>query len=111
MNFNGIWGGLSMSYTITPERAIEILDPEHREHYKSISPVNEACKIGMKAIKRSMVSERINYTADWYSKRNNYGELVYDTALCPECNWCFDMDDADWGAHYCPHCGQKLEWK
>ena len=37
---------------MTDERAMEILDPNHREHYESIEPVNEACRIGMKAIKR-----------------------------------------------------------
>lgn len=37
---------------MTDERAIEILDPEHREHYESIEPVEEACRIGMNAIKR-----------------------------------------------------------
>lgn len=26
------------------DRAIEILNPEHREHYESIDPVNEACR-------------------------------------------------------------------
>lgn len=36
---------------MTNERAIEILDPEHREHYDSIETVNEACRIGMRAIK------------------------------------------------------------
>lgn len=37
---------------MTDERAIEILDPEHREHYESIEPVNEACRIGMEAIRK-----------------------------------------------------------
>lgn len=37
---------------MTNERAIEILDPEHREHYESIEPINEACRIGIAAIKR-----------------------------------------------------------
>lgn len=37
---------------MTDERAMEILDPEHREHYESIEPVEEACCIGIKAIKR-----------------------------------------------------------
>lgn len=37
---------------MTDERAIEILDPKHREHYESIEPVEEACRIGIKAIKR-----------------------------------------------------------
>lgn len=30
---------------MTPERAIEILDPDHREHDESIEPVNEACRV------------------------------------------------------------------
>ena len=29
---------------MTIDRAIEILNPEHREHYESIDPVNEACR-------------------------------------------------------------------
>ncbi len=33
------------------KRAIEILDPEHREHYDSIEPVNEACRMGMEALR------------------------------------------------------------
>ena len=37
---------------MTPERAIEILDPEHREHYESIEPVNEACRMGMDALRQ-----------------------------------------------------------
>ncbi len=37
---------------MTIDRAIEILDPEHREHYESIAPVNEACRIGMNALKQ-----------------------------------------------------------
>lgn len=34
------------------ERAIEILDPEHREHYEDLEEVNEACRMGMEALKR-----------------------------------------------------------
>ena len=34
------------------ERAIEILDPEHREQYESLEPVNEACRMGMEALRR-----------------------------------------------------------
>ena len=36
---------------MTFDRAIEILDPEHREHYESLDPVNEACRMGMEALK------------------------------------------------------------
>lgn len=33
------------------EWAIEVLDPEHRKHYDIIEPVNEACRMGMNALK------------------------------------------------------------
>lgn len=35
---------------MTIDRAIEILDPTHREHYESIDPVNEACRMGIEAL-------------------------------------------------------------
>lgn len=38
---------------MTIDRAIEILNPEHREHYESIDPVNEACRMGMEALERT----------------------------------------------------------
>lgn len=45
---------------MTIERAIEILDPEHREHYDSIETVNEACRMGMNALKElSELKEKI----------------------------------------------------
>lgn len=36
---------------MTYDRAIEILDPAHREHYESIDPVNEECRMGMEALR------------------------------------------------------------
>lgn len=44
------------------ERAIEILDPEHREVYDGMDEVNEACRMGMEALERTRwipVSERL----------------------------------------------------
>ncbi len=38
---------------MTIDRAIEILNPEHREHYDSIETVNEACQMGMEALERT----------------------------------------------------------
>ncbi len=38
---------------MTIDRAIEILNPEHREHYESIDPVVEACRMGMEALERT----------------------------------------------------------
>lgn len=44
------------------DRAIEILNPEHRENYDGMDEVNEACRMGMEALERMRwipVSERL----------------------------------------------------
>ena len=38
-------------------RAREILDPEHREPYESLEPINEACRMGVEALRRRVKSE------------------------------------------------------
>jgi len=38
---------------MTIDRAIEILNPEHREHYDGLEEVNEACRMGMEALERT----------------------------------------------------------
>lgn len=37
---------------ITVERAIEILNPNHLEHYESLEEVKEACRMGIEALQR-----------------------------------------------------------
>lgn len=37
---------------MTIDRAIEILDPEHRENYDGMDEVNEACRMGMAALEQ-----------------------------------------------------------
>ena len=61
---------------MTDERAIEILDPEHREHYESIEPVEEACRIGIKAIKRVKELEAEN--AELRARLKKAVELPYE---------------------------------
>ena len=44
------------------KRAIEILNPEHQEHYDGLDEVNEACRMGMEALGRQRwipLTERI----------------------------------------------------
>lgn len=83
---------------MTIERAIEILDPEHREHYDSIEIVEEACRMGMKALKMSApmklcVDEQI-------------GRFV-----CPSCgNTNFLENDHDTLNDFCGCCGQAIDW-
>lgn len=68
------------------ERAIEILNPEHREHYDSIETVNEACRMGMEALKRTRwipVEERL--------PENNHKKGCAGDVLCyvPPRDGCF----------------------
>ena len=39
--------------SMSTERAIEILDPEHREIYVNLAEVEEACRMGMAALKET----------------------------------------------------------
>lgn len=70
---------------MTIERAIKILDPEHRENYKSIEPVEEACRMGMEALKRCKPTKLINGID------------------CPYCHV------PAFGYNYCPNCGQAID--
>lgn len=45
---------------MTIDRAIEILDPNHREHYDSLEPVNEACRMGIKALEWMQTAQAIH---------------------------------------------------
>lgn len=54
---------------MTIDRAIEILNPEHRENYDGMDEVNEACRMGMEALKRTRwipCSERLPEKAGFY---------------------------------------------
>lgn len=92
---------------MTLERAAEILDPTHREHYESIEPVNEACEIGRKAIQKQ-IPQPPEFWGDGYDEDGN---LIYDNAKCPNCgNDDFEYGINNWGCAYCPDCGQALDW-
>lgn len=57
---------------MTIERAIEILDPKHREHYESIDPIEEACCIGMNALQLKIL-------------RSPYPDGDKSILACPNC--------------------------
>ena len=66
---------------LTVERAIEILDPTHREHYDSIDVVNEACKMGMEALAlKKTMSQRIAELEAEIERLQKHTEEV--TATC-----------------------------
>lgn len=45
------------------KRAIEILNPEHRERYDSLETVNEACRMGMAALQEKLDAEKVTAAA------------------------------------------------
>lgn len=86
-----------MSNTMTPERAIEILNPEHRERYDSIETVNEACRMGMEALEKQIPKKPLNQTEEF---GDTYGH-------CPCCNTILN-DFIE--LKRCKDCGQALDW-
>lgn len=92
------------SKSMTAERAVEILDPEHREHYESIEPVNEACRMGMAALKKQIPAAPV-LSGDGYAD----GELVYDTWECPNCGKLYEIYSEK--HDHCPSCGQAIAWE
>lgn len=89
--------------SMTTERAMEILDPQHREHYESIEPVNEACRMGREALKKQLPT-RPALSGDGYAD----GVLVYDTWECPNCGEQYEVDCEK--HKHCPNCGQAIDW-
>ncbi len=49
----------------------------------------------------------VEYEADGY---DDNGELIYDTAYCPNCRNEYEVD-YDYHDNYCRKCGQKLDWR
>ncbi|MFR5876338.1 MAG: hypothetical protein ACLUFN_07600 [Eubacterium sp.] len=96
---------------MTNERAIEILNPEHREHYPSIEPVNEACRMGMEALEyripKKPTTDIINRGIDIsgeYDIDSNY--------ICPNCKSVVGVfENEEHWYDFCPNCGQALDWR
>lgn len=87
---------------MTHERAAEILDPEHREHYESLEPVNEACRMGMEALKKRTPKKPLENEPMW--------------AVCPDCGGSISKDNVqehitDGDITFCEHCGQAIDWR
>lgn len=49
----------------------------------------------------------VEYEADGY---DDNGELIYDTAYCPNCRNEYEVY-YDYHDNYCRKCGQKLDWR
>lgn len=81
------------------ERAIEILDPEHREQYESLEPVNEACRMGMEALWRRV-------------PRVPHPDGDPHILACPCCGRGEYLHNEDGNEqNFCGQCGQAIEWR
>ena len=103
------------------KRAIEILNPEHREYYNGLEEVNEACRMGMKAlqeIKRyreiGTVEECREAVERQRPKRPIKSDLdIEETVIgfyeCPKCKGilCDIPGNRD---KFCVECGQAIQW-
>lgn len=87
---------------MTIDRAIEILNPEHREHYDGMDEVNEACRMGMEALERMRwipCSEQNKIEDLKYNAQEREKHIVYlrkqwqaaETFICTMCGH-FDYD-------------------
>lgn len=82
---------------MTYERAAEILDPKHRESYKSLAIVEEACQIGADAIKKRIPI-----------RPKPIGRSAW--GACPFCGKCAPIP-LTYKVTYCRLCGQALKWE
>lgn len=74
------------------ERAVEILDPEHREAYESLEPVNEACRMGVEALRRRV-------------PESPYPDGDAGVLACPSCGSGEYLHNED--GNRCRFCGQE----
>lgn len=81
------------------ERAIEILDPEHREKYESMEPVNEACRMGMVAL-QLMIPRTPHPDGD---------EHLLACPCCGSGEYLHNEDGSE--QRFCGQCGQAIDWE
>lgn len=96
---------------MTIERAIEILNPEHREHYDSIETVNDACRMGMQALEKQLPKKpiRANYAVigdDGISRMLDENEFW----KCSSCAKQLRDVELKPLQRYCHVCGQAIDW-
>lgn len=56
------------------------------------------------AAMEKQIPKKPTYEGDGYW----YGQLVYDTWVCPNCGKGYEVDYDNYD--YCPECGQKIDW-
>ena len=87
---------------MTIDRAIEILNPEHRERYDSLETVKTACRMGMEALKlQKPVKPRIAWACGYTTKCR--------LAYCGMCGAGLRIAKGS-RDNYCWRCGREVDW-
>ena len=83
---------------MTNERAAEILTPTHHEDYDSLETVQEACRMGMVALKMQIPEVQLAPGA------------IFDFT-CPHCGSRDYLRNEDGNRNkFCGQCGKALDW-
>ena len=85
------------------ERAIEILDPMHRERYDSVDTVGAACRMGMDALRR-LIPCKPKYSR--YVSGQGYFTAIASEKVCGHCKCAYTVVAPHSHYEYYPHCGQ-----
>ena len=86
---------------MTIDRAIEILDPEHRENYDGMDEVNEACRMGMEALERGR--NAVPVVRCWDCKHLHMWDQKDRYAFCPKTNILFSPFEKDIRTFFCSY--------
>ena len=84
----------------------EKIDKKYEQKFRYLIDDSNFLHERVKNIEKLNKATKPLYEADGYAD----GELVYDTAICPNCGRRFDIDYEE-KYNYCPDCGQRIDWK
>ncbi len=86
------------------EMSIRVIK-NYRKTVSNTPHLDMGCGIAIEALEKQ-IPKKPDYEGDGYDE---HGNLIYDTAYCPNCRHMFEVDyDA---TDYCPNCGQALDWR
>ena len=80
---------------MTKQDAVKVLDPDYRDDYALVEQVDEACRIAISALDKSIPKK----------PKYHYCSSVNKKGVCPRCGMTEDES-----ANYCRCCGQALDW-
>ena len=67
--------------------------------------LQESIDIAIKALE-NQIPKKPTYEGDGYAPD---GSFVWDIWICPCCETRYEVDYEEYD--YCPHCGQKIDWR